>query len=460
MRARVLSLLALAASLVPLSPPNGWGSDCSTTSVGLVPLNDLGAGSYQGFPGGLYPSGLNVPPPGHHFAGRQQAAQVVPRDAAGLPSATGSIVLLSIGMSNATQEFAFFKQLADADPAKDAQVVIVDGAEGGQSAEVIANPNAAYWTTVMNRLAQAGVTAEQVQVLWLKEALAGPMSGFPKHAEDLRDLLKSISQILRSKFPNARLCYLASRTYAGYATTQLNPEPYAYEQGFAVKWLIAQQIAGDPGLNFAPGAPITAPWLGWGTYNWADGLNPRSDGLTYACSDFQSDGTHPAAGARQKVADALLAFLKTDATAKTWFLAAPTTLCPVEALMGPYGGEVAGPNGATKLVLSDPPQLPTVKKVMVHAWGAPSGAAAAVVFGLSPLPAGQVPMFGGSLLVTPFLVVTLTTDSFGKAWLSLGALPDDPTLCDVSVYFQAVVADPDSPAGYDVTRGLRVRFGS
>ena len=35
---------------------------------------------------------------------------------------------------------------------------------------------------------------------------------------------------------------------------------------------------------------------------------------------IQSDGTHPATGAREKVADSLLAFFHHDATTRPWFL--------------------------------------------------------------------------------------------------------------------------------------------
>ena len=77
----------------------------------------------------------------------------------------------------------------------------------------------------------------------------------------------------------------------------MNPEPYAYESGFAVKWMVANQIAGDS-LNFDPGqGPVEAPWLSWGPYLWADGMEPRSDGLAWPCEYFQSDGTHPNASA-------------------------------------------------------------------------------------------------------------------------------------------------------------------
>ena len=66
---------------------------------------------------------------------------------------------------------------------------------------------------------------------------------------------------------------------------------------------------------------MVAPYLCWGPYLWADGLNPRSDGFTWACSDvLATDFTHPSSTGIGKVADQLLAFFKTDPTATPWFL--------------------------------------------------------------------------------------------------------------------------------------------
>ena len=68
--------------------------------------------------GGLYGHGQNVPPQSHLQAAQVQTALIVPRDALGNPSDAGKIVLISLGMSNTTQEFSAFKTLADADPNK------------------------------------------------------------------------------------------------------------------------------------------------------------------------------------------------------------------------------------------------------------------------------------------------------------------------------------------------------
>jgi len=219
--------------------------------------------------------------------------------------------MLSIGMSNASLEFQEFIREANADPQKNPKLQLVDGAVSGQDAETIKNPNATYWTIVDQRLANAGATNEQVQLIWLKEAIARPTESFPVDAQHLQDDLAAIVQILRQRFLNLQIIYLASRTYAGYATTNLNPEPFAYESGFAVKGLIIAHMMNNP---------TSGPWLAWGPYLWTDGLRGRSDGLVWTCDDVQSVGTHPSASGQQKVAELLLDFFKSDPTAVGWFV--------------------------------------------------------------------------------------------------------------------------------------------
>jgi precorrin-6B methylase 2 len=292
----------------------------------LKPLTELGTAQYQGFPGGLYPNGQNRRPAAHEAAGAALAEKVRPLDADGKPNPAGKIVLLSVGMSNTTQEFSAFQARAGADPEKNPLVVLVDGAQGGMTAAAIRDPDdnrsgTKFWTTVDQRLRAAGVSRAQVQAAWVKEADAGPTQGFPRYAQTLQKELAQVVRLLHTRFPNLKLVYLSSRIYGGYAQTRLNPEPYAYESGFSVKWLIEQQLKGDPELNYDPNkGPVQAPWLSWGPYLWANGMTPRADGLTYAESDFAGDGTHPAQGGRRKVAEQLLQFFKTDTTTKPWFV--------------------------------------------------------------------------------------------------------------------------------------------
>jgi hypothetical protein len=290
--------------------------------TGLVPLTDMAPDQqYQGYCGSLYPDGRNGLSGRHLADGLHEALQIQPLDPNGLPDPAGRIVLLSIGMSNTSSESAAFQSLFANYGDRNPRLQFVNGAQSGQTAALICNPAATFWTVVDQRLTQASVTPAQVQAIWYKEADANPTSGFPAYATTLRDESVAVVQIIKTRYPNTRIVYVSSRIYGGYATTGLNPEPYAYESGLAMKWLIEQQIQGDPALNYDPQrGPAVAPFLQWGPYLWADGVVPRSDGLTWVVGEFQSDGTHPSSPGQAKVANLLLQFLINSPTSRVWFV--------------------------------------------------------------------------------------------------------------------------------------------
>src|SRR5262245_14368798 len=341
---RIPTLVLASATLMMafFAPPPGLAvGNCPGTSTGRIPLIDLPPALYQGFEGGLYPSSGKARPIDHEGAA-DRLARVRLLDGTGAPDAlNGRIVMLSIGMSNTTQEYQRFMQLAVADTTRNRAVVLVDGAQGGWSADKVSDPtqNAMFWSTVSTRLSAAGVTPAQVQAIWLKEADAGPTLLFPEDARKLQQEIETIIRDIKTRFPNASQLYLSNRIYAGYATGPLNPEPFAYQSGFAVKWIVQDQIEGLASLNFDPGrGPVEAPWLSWGPYLWADGLVPRSDGLTWSCDDLGTDGTHPSDSGRLKVAQMLLSFLKSDAVATRWFgdcnTADPSVFAPPPEVLG------------------------------------------------------------------------------------------------------------------------------
>ena len=292
-------------------------------STGLIPLPELGKGMYKGEQGGLYPDGENVPPAGHLKAGIEMARRIAPLDAEGRQATDGKIVLISVGMSNTTMKFQAFQKIVAEEHGLNPRLVLVDGAQSGQVAWVTSKPNAPFWEVVDQRLRAAGVTGQQVQVAWVLQANPGPNRPFPAEVKELQRGLVDTLHVMRTRFPNLKIAYLSSRTYGGYATSPLNPEPHAYESSFAVKWLIADQIAGKPELNYDTAkGPAAAPWCEWGPYLWADGTKANRDGLSYVRSDYtEQDGTHPTPSGRLKVATKLLQFLKTDVTARSWFTA-------------------------------------------------------------------------------------------------------------------------------------------
>ena len=317
------AVLAVAVAILAAAPLPAAAADCAKTTASLVPITDLGSATYKGTQGGLYPGGTNDPPEPYATAGRRVAVEMPPRSASGQPDPSGSVVLLSIGMSNTTQEFSRFVALAKADPLRDPQVVVVDGAQGGQDARVWADANAPAWSVADQRLRAAGVTAAQVQVIWLKQAHIQPRGDFATTSGELERSLSAIIANASARYPNLAQVFLSPRTYAGYATTALNPEPYAYESAWAVKRLVERSVR----------EPAARPWLGWGPYLWTDGTKGRADGFTWTCADVAADGTHPSASGQTKVAQLLQTFFS-GSEFTSWYRGESAS-APVAATQGP-----------------------------------------------------------------------------------------------------------------------------
>ncbi len=286
---------------------------------GLVPLTEL-EGSYKGRDGGLYGGGANTVPEAHQKLADAVLARIQPLNAEGKPAAEGRIVLMSLGMSNTTMEFSTFMRVHGKDERIHPAVTLVDGAQGGRTAARWAEEKGQPWDTADERLKTAGVTPQQVQVLWIKQANAGPTAGDAEIAKLQDDLEKVVSQASR-RYPQLKVAYLSSRIYAGYAQTRLNPEPYAYEGAFAMRGLIEKQMRGDAALNADTArGEVKAPLLLWGPYLWAAGATPRKvDALKWLPEDFSGDGTHPSRSGSEKVAGQLMQFFTTDKNAKGWF---------------------------------------------------------------------------------------------------------------------------------------------
>jgi PKD repeat protein len=279
---------------------------------------------YNGYEGGLYPNGTDTPPAATEAYAESLALQIQPLDTSGHVDLTrGRIVMLAIGFSNAEMEFGKFKDLVLNDPTRNPKLVVVNGAQGGRDVDFWTNPSSITWRNVNHDLSANGLTPAQVQVAWVKMAEKYPYKDgvFPANAEHLQSEIEDVARNLTRLYPNIKIAYLSTRTHA-YTTSLLsaNPEPYAYETGFAVKWAIQDQINGTGNLNYNPAhGPVVAPLLLWGPYIWATNT-PRSDGFTWLESDVRPDKVHPSARGETKVADQLLAFFKTDPTTAPWFL--------------------------------------------------------------------------------------------------------------------------------------------
>lgn len=311
---------------------------CEFDSLGLVPLDLLGTAMYTGSPevaarlgvtyassgfaaqGGFYPGGRNVMPESHRSMGLALTqADIVPRDLQGHRDKTnGRIVLMSLGMSNTAGKWRRFQELLDETGGLNPKLHLVNGARGGWDIGAFLNRKTEYFAFIEDTLAALNLSKEQVQVVWLEwaNALSGAREpgGWPGEAERFQGQLRLVVAELLVEYPNLRQVFLSSRAYGGYATRMLNPEPYAYEYGFSIKWLIEEQIQGLLPLS-------EYPWLAWGPYIWADGAQPNSKGLNFLCADYTLDGVHPGRGGREKISLALLDFFQNSEFAAPWFKA-------------------------------------------------------------------------------------------------------------------------------------------
>ncbi len=241
----------------PQGQPQGPGANAGPDKIkGVAPLNEM-EGRYKGEDGGLYGKGRNEPAEIQKKLARKAAGNIRLLDAEGNPSVNGKIAVLTIGMSNTSQESEAFIRLEKNDSEKSDSVVLVNGAQGGITADkwIPGSPlEAKVWSNVEGRLKAAGVSFNQVQAVWLKEAIAQPAGRgeFPAHAKFLLDSLSALARYAKVKCPNLQIIFISSRIYGGYASTNLNPEPYAFESAFPVRWLIREQSGESPELNADP----------------------------------------------------------------------------------------------------------------------------------------------------------------------------------------------------------------
>jgi len=336
----------------------------------LPPLVDLGPGqTYKGKEGGLYPGASNVHPAAHDAAGRKIAREILPLDANGNPDpVNGKIVFTLVSVSNAYGAWhrgdekdtsTTFMTRANANPAKNPKLFIAYGFEyqlpGGNRGTGDPGPDSIFYRTLDHALSQQGLTPKQVQIVWLSMPVSGRSWGinlppehrtFPADAQQSKLAWKEIVHAIYTRYPNVKIIYSSTKG-AMYMTVHDKIgwggdwnggpiEPWNHDAAWGVKWVIEDQINGDPDLNYDPArGPVKAPWLSWGPYFWSypDGTPRDYDGFIWTRADVAEDGLHPSLSGLTKYATMLLNQMFTDPTATPWFVkpGAPTNQPPAIA---------------------------------------------------------------------------------------------------------------------------------
>lgn len=259
---------------------------------------------------GLYPGGNQVPIT-HAALGLVSAMSVRGRNFAGDEVETnGRTVIASLGgMSNAKREWAAFMKLYRTKYGLGRRLTFHNGNRGAWDAKRIAvDEPAAYWQWFMAGLAKRNLSPAQVQVAWIKNSVRGQNKPYPADADELRQYLEIILQAAVDRFPNLSQVVFSSAIYSGYNTKPTpRKEPHAFNEGLGVKALVEAHLG------------QVKPWIAWSGYLWADGATPRSDGLVWLRSDFETDMVHPGPTGEAKVAAMLMKAFETNSATAGWF---------------------------------------------------------------------------------------------------------------------------------------------
>lgn len=304
---------------------------CENDSTGLIPLVDLKTGYYLGvYQGGLYPNGKNVPPNAHLKKGLKIAKSIKPLDTLGnVNYTTGKIVLAGFGGSTTGEPFNHLIEIVNGDITLNPCLKLVNATNSGEGMESMNVDHPDYWDYIEeNRLTPKGITPEQIQIAWLfNGSRADTIFDMPAYRDSIEKKVQLALAAMLIEYPNLKLVYVGSPYYAGYADptyemyTSIH-EPGSYRCGFGFKAAIEKQIMGNPMYKYTdPGKVV--PYMTWGPYLWTDGNIPRDyDGLFWDCEDdFRVDGGgfHLNGAGKDKLAEILNDFFKTDTLSEIWY---------------------------------------------------------------------------------------------------------------------------------------------
>lgn len=304
--------------------------DCGYDSTGMIPLNDLGTGYYLDYEGGLFKEGSNSPTAAHLDKGKKIANNLKKRDDFGnIDEANGTIMMIGMGASVASDAFNTFRDTMLAqdwpgvNPCLEVKSVFIGGKDMGD----ILDPDQNYWGTFQDRLDAKFIDPDQVQVAWMLMQSEATTHDVESYVTYVIGQYKLILADMLDEMPNLRIVFLSGMHYTGYTAPSHERydamvEPKGYWGNLAIRELINQQMDGDPDLDFE-GADRKVPYITWGPYFWADGTNPRADGLSWSCEEFRSDSTgggfHLKEEYQYKEGDMIYDFLTTNDVAKLFF---------------------------------------------------------------------------------------------------------------------------------------------
>lgn len=313
----MLSLI-LVVGMAALASRSGGAEDKTSTGLtGLKPFPEQGVYVRDGkrYECGLYPGGKNEMPASHRQAGEKLAAGIAP------DSKSGKILILAAGHSNPAAYFSAYETYLAEEQKKGnvrKDVELLSICQGGKMCQ--------DWAAECRARGPTGGgfqnVRSQAQILFLLTSYHNASRSitekrnpevftmsFEERTQAMKEDLKVILQAFAKACPQLKLAYLGCDTWRGNSGL----EPMVWEEAFAFKGIIEDQIKGDPELAYE-GPNRKAPWLAWGGYIWEN--NPPKE-------RFAGDGVHPSDAGKAFAYGRWHDLLIHDSTSAPWLIGKP-----------------------------------------------------------------------------------------------------------------------------------------
>lgn len=289
-------------------PPSSYGAALATS---YTPLDMLTSSTYSGRTGGLY-NGTNTIPAAH-LTDLAANCKAVKRDA--------NPVLLALGASNTAMEFDVFMEQYSFLPNKNPKLKLVNGCRGAQSLDKMGVDD--YLSTFVPGILSAnGITANDVDVIWLKTSLLGnaaqTMTFSAYTAMNVAEYTR-VLKLINSQFPNCKVLMFSGRhntwQISGTGSYAQHAEPVAYWDSWAIKDIINKQITK---ADFS--------YTAYPTYIWAfpfyTGKNSANSFGHFwnTTTDSRPNNPHPTDAGKDNTAAYMINYMSTDVNLKKFFV--------------------------------------------------------------------------------------------------------------------------------------------
>lgn len=279
--------------------------------TGNIPLNDPDLFTWNGEQSGLYPWGNEMISNAYESKYQSVSESIHPSSFSGLRTSHPKVVVLTIGGSTPAIMFEGFVHAQQNDPGFGADLLFINGGQNAMDFSDLLDPNTNYWNNLEALLNTHAATPEDVQVMFCIEDNLRSLDTTFSRATLLKNNYAQLMDIIRTHYPNCKLFLAADRGYSGYTDDPHHDEPIGYLNGWGVKLFVADYING-----VLPEYPV----VNWLDYYWADGENPRWDGLTYSQSDFSGPAyVHLHQDKADALAETTHEKLKADPAASNWY---------------------------------------------------------------------------------------------------------------------------------------------